>query len=299
MRSARAAHFLDQVDDLPSVPVVYQRVKALLDDSESPLDDIAREMAHDAAMTARLLRVANSAMYGVARKIATPMQAIAIVGLAQIQHLVLATTVTSAFAHIAPPLMDMQRFWNASLYRAVAARALAREARLGEWERLFTTGLLSDIGHLVLYMVAPLEAEEALARATREARSREETERELLGFDHADVSGALAAKWMLPLSMEACLQFHMRPLGAHPYTEDACVVHTAARLADTRTVNTMANGKISAGISTNNWPVMPEVLDALALDATRLPDVLERIDTEFTELAAILLDNAPLKRRLH
>ena len=299
MRSARAAHFLDQVDELPSLPVVYQRVKALLDDSESPLDDIAREMAHDAAMTARLLRVANSAMYGVARKIATPMQAIAIVGLAQIQHLVLATTVTSAFAHIAPPLMDMQRFWNASLYRAVAARALAREARLGEWERLFTTGLLSDIGHLVLYMVAPLEAEEALARATREARSREETERELLGFDHADVSGALAAKWMLPLSMEACLQFHMRPLGAHPYTEDACVVHTAARLADTRTVNTMANGKISAGISTNNWPVMPEVLDALALDATRLPDVLERIDTEFTELAAILLDNAPLKRRLH
>ena len=299
MRSARAAHFLDQVDDLPSVPVVYQRVKALLDDSESPLDDIAREMAHDTAMTARLLRVANSAMYGVARKIATPMQAIAIVGLAQIQHLVLATTVTSAFAHIAPPLMDMQRFWNASLYRAVAARALAREARLGEWERLFTTGLLSDIGHLVLYMVAPLEAEEALARATREARSREETERELLGFDHADVSGALAAKWMLPLSMEACLQFHMRPLGAHPYTEDACVVHTAARLADTRTVNTMAGGNISAGISTNNWPVMPEVLDALALDATRLPDILERIDGEFNELATLLLDNAPLKRRLH
>ncbi len=295
MRSARAAHFLDQVDELPSLPVVYQRVKALLDASESPLDDIAREIAHDAALTARLLRLANSAMYGVARKIATPMQAIAIVGLAQIQHLVLATAVTSTFAHIAPPLMDMQRFWKTSLYRAIAARALAREARLGEWERLFTTGLLSDIGHLVMYMVVPLEAEEALSRAARDARAREDTERELLGFDHADVSGALAAKWMLPLSMEACLQFHMRPLGAHPYTEDACVVHTAARLADTRTDGV----KNSAGISSNNWPVMPEVLDALSLDAARLPDVRERIESEFNELAGILLDHAPLKRRLH
>jgi HD-like signal output (HDOD) protein len=273
----RASHFLDQIDDLPSLPAVYLRVKACLERDESSLDEIAHEISLDPAITARLLRIANSPINGMSRKISTPMQAVAIVGLAQIQHLVLATAVTSTFAHIAPPLMDMQRFWHESLYRAVAARALAREARLGQWERLFVSGLLSDIGHLILYLVVPLESEIALSRAVSEPVSREDMERMMLGFDHTDISGALARKWQLPEAICHCLEYQMRPLASDAHAADVCAVHVAARLARWVMDDPDAPPPLDS-IPPALWQILqvaPENLEALR----------ERMDVEFKTLS--------------
>ena len=97
----RASHFSEQIDDLPSLPADSLRVRARLERDACALDEIAREISRDPVITARLMRIANSPITGLLRKMSTPMQAVAIVGLVQIQHLVLATAVASTFAQTA------------------------------------------------------------------------------------------------------------------------------------------------------------------------------------------------------
>ena len=127
--------------------------------------------------------------------------------------------------------MDMQRFWHGSLYRGAAARALARKARLGQWQRLFVSGLLSDIGQPILDRVVPLESDIALSRGASEPVLRENIELMMPGFDHADVSAALARKWQLPEAICHCLEYQRHPLAGAAHAANVCAVHVSARIA--------------------------------------------------------------------
>jgi HD-like signal output (HDOD) protein len=144
-----------QVSDLVSLPDIYLRVKGVIEDPESGMSDLVTVVAHDPSLTARLLKLANSAFFGFTTKIDTIDRAVNLLGAQQIHNLVLATTVADAFQKVTPNTISMDEFWSSSIHCGLLAQSLAKACGLVEFERFFVEGLLYDIGHLVLDQTLP------------------------------------------------------------------------------------------------------------------------------------------------
>ena len=251
-----AQEIVAKVRDLAALPAVYAKVRKLVEDPNSSPEQLSRAIALDPAITARLLRLANSAFWGRGGRIETVSRAVILLGMNHVHDLVLATSVATAFKGLDPSVVDLGRFWRASLYRALAAGALAAKRELVDVERLFLEGLLSDVGHLAMYQAIPALAAEAARRSQPQPWTIAEIESSLIGCDYAEVGAALATEWMLPECFSATIAHQNAPLAGWTHALEACIVHVANGLAQ-RAMTT------DAAIE---YPPMPEpVLQFVAL----------------------------------
>ena len=222
-----------EVAALVSLPEVVLRINELVDDPSSSAEEIGRAVAQDAALTVRLLTLANSAMFGMSRQIDTVGRAIAVLGTRQVRDLTLGLSATRAFSGIPNDLVSMGSFWHHSVLCAVAARELADECQRGRPDSSFVAGLLHDVGQLVLYNRLPKESRAALLMSIDEPNEPDLhlCEREVMGFDHAVVGGVLARRWRLPVSLTECIEFHHEPARAQVHPLDVALVHMANSVA--------------------------------------------------------------------
>lgn len=219
--------------ELVSLPRVYHRVSEMLADGRYGAAEIGRVVASEPALTARLLRMVNSAYYGLPTRVDTVPMAISVLGTRALHELVLASSVASAFDRLDTGLVDVADFWHHSIYCGLTARLIAKDQRLGQSEQAFVAGLLHDIGKLALYREAPDAAETVLRRF---AADEGETpvfrlESEVLGFDHAAVGAALLRTWDLPEAYASAVAHHHDPGSASEYRELCAVVHVANTLS--------------------------------------------------------------------
>jgi len=216
---------------LASLPSVYLRIREELDAPDGSLTAVATAISGDPATTARLLHVVNSAFYGYGRPIETAERAVVLLGLQQVHDLVLAMSLGSTFARLDPAHLDLARFWRGSVMRGLVARAIGRRCKFPSAERLFVVGLLSDLGHLVMYQVTPDLAAASYAASEESGERLHEAERRIVGCDSAEVGAALMERWKLPTAFAriAGAQFNPRLGGEHAY--EAAIVHVAAHLA--------------------------------------------------------------------
>lgn len=149
---------------LASLPRAYHRIDEMLADARYGPADIGRVIRHEPTLTARLLRMANSAYFGVAMRIDTVPLAISVLGTKALHELVLATCVASAFTRIDTRLVDVADFWHHSVYCGIMARLLSKRLRIAESEQIFVAGLLHDIGKLAIYHQLPEQTEHVLSR---------------------------------------------------------------------------------------------------------------------------------------
>jgi len=224
---------LGNVEQLISLPAAYVRLNELVEDPASSTDDIAHVITQDVALTARLLRVANSPLYGLSTQIDTVSRAVTVLGTQQVRDLALATSACKSFDGIPNELVSMESFWEHSILCALCARTLALECLKRQREAVFVAGLLHDIGQLVLYRTLP-----DLSRQTLEAclygpdeLESQEAEREIIGFDHAEVGGELARSWSLPTSLQECIACHHDPALAKQSRVETAIVHIANSIA--------------------------------------------------------------------
>ncbi|MDH3536481.1 MAG: HDOD domain-containing protein, partial [Gammaproteobacteria bacterium] len=173
--------------NLVSLPDIYWRLREILDTHDYSLPDIAQLIVYDPGLTARLLRIVNSAYFGFAAKIDTVNHAVSILGVQQIEDLILTTSIADALGDYECEHLDVRQFWLRSVYRAIAARDLAGECSLMDGERMFVAGLLSGIGQLILYQSVPVLAQQAQRQADETGQPLHLAEREVMGFDHARV----------------------------------------------------------------------------------------------------------------
>ncbi|MBI4984717.1 MAG: HDOD domain-containing protein [Rhodocyclales bacterium] len=157
-----ASDLVKDISGLVTLPDVYLRISQLLDNPNSGAGDIAKAIARDPAFTLRLLKVANSALYRFPSAISTVTKAVSVIGTSQIRNLALSMSVAKSFAGLPNDLVSMENFWKHSLYCALVARHLGREARRCDPDALFTAGLLHDIGELVIFNRRPDAARSAL-----------------------------------------------------------------------------------------------------------------------------------------
>ncbi len=226
-----AARLLRGAVEVSSLPAIYARLTKALDDPRASAAQIADIISEDSGLTARLLRLVNSAFYCFPFEVETVSRAVMIVGTRQISDLALATSVLSLFRGIPEGLVDMESFWLHSIATGVTARIVASHRQESHAERFFVAGVLHDIGRLLIYTRLPDQAREALHRSRRSGEPLIEVEREIIGFDHATAGGALARAWNLPATLEDMVTFHHDPFRASRYPVEAAVVHVADVLA--------------------------------------------------------------------
>ncbi|MDD5175727.1 MAG: HDOD domain-containing protein [Sterolibacterium sp.] len=124
-----ASDLVRDIKGLVTVPDVYIRINRLIDDPQSSLTDIAKAVSQDPSFTLRLLRVANSSLFGFSSSVTSVAKAVSIIGTAQIRSLALAMSVAKSFAGLPNELVSMENFWRHSLFCALIARRLAKETR--------------------------------------------------------------------------------------------------------------------------------------------------------------------------
>lgn len=210
---------------LPSAPKVIEELIGSFDNPAVSVDDIARTLSTDPVLSAKLLRLANSAYYHVSRSIGSVDDAVRMLGFASVRMLVISSGLVNGFKTV--PGLDLKHFWRYSLHTGVAAKWIARHA--GENAELaFTLGMMHSIGQLVIHIADPERAQALDKIAGPYDARRIEEERAAFGYTFADVGAALALHWKFPAIFAETLLAFPAPLAQDRPNRIAAVVHLAA-----------------------------------------------------------------------
>ncbi len=273
------------IDGLVTLPNVFVRINQLVENPDSSIADIARAVSQDPSFTVRMLRVANSSFYGFSSTIDTVDKAVSVIGTSQIRNLALSMSAAHTFAGLPNSLVSMDNFWRHSLYCALIARILARQAGRCDPEALFTAGLLHDIGELVLFNRLPEQARDALLLVLEHADELPvyQAERQVIGFDHAQVGGELARQWKLPPLLEECLAYHHAIAGAQRYPRETALLHLANILALMAELDTLDVSDVS--------PIDPRAWEITGLDEAVIELVVREAQEEIVEVERLFVGN--------
>ncbi len=219
-----------RIGDLPTLPTVLNSILDALTEPETSALDLGRLIAADQSLSATLLRQANSAYYGFFRTISSVPNAVVVLGFREVQNLVLTASVFRAFPS-KDSAYDRNQLWRHSLATAMLCERLAKALRFSPDPASFSAGLLHDIGKVALDSIYPKAVAEIVTRSRDEQRPVREIEKEVLGLDHAEIGGALAVHWNLPIALSDAIRWHHEPESATISQQLACMVAVSNYLA--------------------------------------------------------------------
>jgi len=198
---------------LPSLPTLYLEVLEAVQDPHGSLERVGDIMSRDISMTAKMLQLVNSAFFGLRRHVASPGEAVKLLGLDTIKALVLSVQIFSHFDHQQKGAFALDVLWQHSLATGTCAKRIAQEEQQDRHvvDHAFMAGLLHDIGKLVLAANLPDRYSAALVQAQAQGTAVWEAERALLGTTHAEVGAYLLGLWGLPDAIVEALAFHHCP----------------------------------------------------------------------------------------
>lgn len=215
-----------RVNELAPLPAVAMRVLQIVNDESASAESLAASISVDQALTATLLRVANSAYIAAGREITTVRDTVVLLGVDEVRKIVLTASMMRRFGDGPGPL-DPATFWGHSVAVAIVADVMARHTGLAKPEEAYTAGILHDIGKLVMNQYAPEQLTAAISRSLNQGIPIETAEIDVFGFSHAELGSRLAEAWRLPENLaEAIANHHGAPqesdglsyVVAHSYT---------------------------------------------------------------------------------
>ncbi len=221
---------IEDVEELLSLPDVVIRANELIDSESAGVEAIAEVVALDPSLTAQLLKLVNSAFYGLPSKIETISRAITVIGMRELRSLIMSASAVEVFNKVAPEAIDMNDFWFRSVYVGLAAKQISADRRKAEM--FFLMGLLHDIGKIVLFMKNDALANEMLREAIDSGKSLHQVEKQRMGFTSSQVSAALLQNWGLAETLYVPISIMYENTEASPYFKDAAILKLAARLSD-------------------------------------------------------------------
>ncbi len=220
-----------QIDTLPSLPTLYQEICTLAHSERSGMGEVARVVARDVGMSAKVLQLVNSSFYGLGREIADVKQAVALLGMETIKSLALSVGAFRGLNACRPPKgFSVERFWDhASAVGAVAKRIVMEQTGDEQLaEAALTAGLLHDVGKLVMLVKLPELFEDTLQTARAEGRTFYEVEMECEGVSHAQIGAYLLGIWRLPMVViDAVAHHHELPEPPSSSLTATLAVHAA------------------------------------------------------------------------
>ncbi|SHH54674.1 HDOD domain-containing protein [Massilia sp. CF038] len=214
---------------LPVISEVAQALIKTLDDEDASSKEVGAIIARDPALTAKLMRLANSARFGSSRGVSSLNEAIAMAGMAHIRTLALAACFAESFPEL--PGLDTDEFWKSSM--ACAGYAKWLETGLGnDGQDAWLAGMMMRLGELLIYQVTPTAFAE-IEQQPHLPGGRWEREQRLLGFSEGEITAELGRRWNFPQSIVRALECSSDPMAAKPFSQMGAIIHLASLLADT------------------------------------------------------------------
>lgn len=210
--SLKLEDILRKTSDLPTLPRAALNVIRETESPTASAASVAQHIGMDQALTARVLRLANSAYFGLSRQVADIQEAVVILGMRNVRNLAI---VASTFPWMSKPLkgyrLGPRQMWTHSFCVAVAAKELAIKTRKADPDLAFTAGLLHNIGKVALSVWLENKIDAMINVAVRENLTFDQMERKILGFSHAEVGAFLADQWSLPKILIDAIEYHHSP----------------------------------------------------------------------------------------
>lgn len=269
---------LAQLKSLPSLPAVMADLLASMTQEEVDVEHLARQISRDQALTARVLRVANSSFYGLQKKVGSINDAVVVLGFRAVRSMVLAVGMNGVLKVADCPGFNMQAYFRHGVGVALAARSLAQRLGLNA-DLAFTAGLLHDIGRLVLAANFSAQYAQVLAYRHQHDCPLILAERDLLGLDHAVVGGLLAEAWHFPDALRAAVVDHHSPASAEA-SSLADLIHVADATAHALGLTNTAEEMVP--------PVDRTAWGRLRLNAEKYAMTLPRVLQEMEETCQAL-----------
>ena len=256
---------------LGSYGPVLLEIEQALESPQCNLNTIGDAIQKDPDLTARLLRLANSPFFGFANRLSTVAEAVSLLGIQQIQDMIVASSVLEQFKGVPDNLVNKDSFWRHSLAVGLTARLLAMERRLPKPDKYFVAGLLHDVGRLVLLAQATEWAQAVFELYQHEKMLLRDAEKKILGYDHQQIAAELLPSWSYPSALVQAVEFHHAP-GQSVAKLEAAVVHVADHL-----VNAMAIGSSGEQFIS---PLDEKAWALLGLNPDILPRLVEAVDEQ-------------------
>jgi diguanylate cyclase (GGDEF)-like protein len=203
--------YLSSADQLPSAPGVALRVVQLNQRDDVDVAELVELLSQDPALVAKLLRTANSGMFGLPREVSSVRQAVMVLGLRTVNLLALSFSAVAVASGNSPDGFDYRAFWTQSLATAIGARRIAERRLPGLKDEAFLAGMLSDIGRLLLAERFPKKYAPVCERLASAVEPVHVIEAQVLGVSHVQVGRALLESWGLPEVVSAAVGAHHAP----------------------------------------------------------------------------------------
>ncbi|WP_019676122.1 HDOD domain-containing protein [Arsukibacterium perlucidum] len=214
---------IEQATNLPSIPEVVQKLIASMNDDDVSTDKLATIITSDQAITAKVLRLANSARYGRQRKVGSVKDALVVLGRDALRTLVLSIGLVSSFK--APATFDLNAFWRRSFMLANRAKWLAKLNK-ADPEVAYTCGLLHGIGEYLIHIIEP-ELAKTIDEQVEGGAARRKTQLELFGFDYTMAGSELAKYWKFPDDIADAILWQQQPAGSGTLLPYATLLYLA------------------------------------------------------------------------
>jgi putative nucleotidyltransferase with HDIG domain len=270
-----------RIAQLPALPRAAAEALAMLRDEDSGADDCARIIGTDQALTARVLRLANSAFYGVPGRVSSVNRAVQMLGKRTLRGALTTVALSGQFSAIRCEGFRFDGFWRHTIGTAIGAEAIARTRSLDD-ETAFTAGVLHDIGRLALAAHFPHETAAMLELARAHDLPWLEAERLALGTDHAAVGAAIASQWNFPAAVQAAIAAHHLPQQDGNAAGMADVIHVADAIVHALDLAGEA-GEAVPDIDAQAW-------QRVGLSAEQALELFQCIEQGVTALCAALAD---------
>lgn len=260
---------------LSSFPDIYYKIVEVINDPHSSASRLADVVSKDTGLSASLLKLVNSAFYGLPAKVDSITRAIALIGGRELSTLAMAISVIRFFKDIPPEVVDMKSFWLHSIACGVFARVLAdRKADLPD-EQFFISGLLHDIGRLIIFKEYPKTTAYIIQQANERQLPLYLVEQEVLGYDHTRVAGLLLENWNFPKNLVHMIRYHHSPLSTRNALPPAVIL-----VADIMAVS------LRIGCSGSDFApaFLPKVWETVDLSSTVLAPSILQADRQVSEI---------------
>jgi putative nucleotidyltransferase with HDIG domain len=212
-----------KVKDLPPMPIIIMRAMEMTLDPDASVSKLQLLISQDQALSAKILRIVNSAMYSLRREVSTVSHAVAVLGIDTVKSVIMAASVERVFQSakdLGTKLMS-DHSWGTAL----AARAIARRVRYPNLEEALVSGLMHDIGKPVLLQNLRPRYSEIISAVYNGNSNFHQEELLAFGFSHAHVGALLARKWNFPPQLAEAVGYHHSPLSAPNHKQLACIVN--------------------------------------------------------------------------
>ena len=270
------------IGEIATLPEITVRIIETVENPKSTARDLHEIIKNDPALSSKILKVVNSAFYGLPGKIGTIDRAIVLLGLSAVKNISIAASITRLFkGSQLTEEFTAKDLWTHSLSVGVVSRMLHKEMFSQGGDDVFLAGLIHDLGILTIRQAFPEKLVEIINRVSAGTEDYCEVEWEILGADHQAFGAGLAGKWKFPRHLRAAMGYHHNP---DQLAEDSRRLALVVQLADI----ICCKAKIGFDLTSRNRPLEQEQLDAVGVTPDQVGEIIQQFPDQLSDADGML-----------